>query len=99
MARTCLETFVELACDKTPRAMPALLRDQAMVQGQVGQAEAAVRAGRAFLMETVAESGAQVFITTTDAALVQAAAGAETAWYRVEAGFVRPGQKTGNSVS
>ena len=60
MARTCLETFVELARDKTPRAMPALLRDQAMVQGQVGQAEAAVRAGRAFLMETVADVWATV---------------------------------------
>jgi alkylation response protein AidB-like acyl-CoA dehydrogenase len=53
MARTCLETFFELAGAKTPRAMAALLRDQAMVQAQVGQAEAAVRAGRAFLMETV----------------------------------------------
>jgi alkylation response protein AidB-like acyl-CoA dehydrogenase len=53
MARTCLEMFFELAGSKTPRAMQALLRDQSMVQVQVGQAEAAVRSGRAFLMETV----------------------------------------------
>jgi indole-3-acetate monooxygenase len=53
MARTCLETFFELAGSKTPRAMQALLRDQSMVQVQVGQAEAALRSGRAFLMETV----------------------------------------------
>ena len=53
MARTCLETFFELAGSKTPRAMQAVLRDQSMVQVQVGQAEAAVRSGRAFLMETV----------------------------------------------
>jgi alkylation response protein AidB-like acyl-CoA dehydrogenase len=53
MARTCLETFHELAGAKTPRAMAALLRDQSMVQVQVGQAEAAVRSGRAFLIETV----------------------------------------------
>ena len=53
MARTCLETFFELAGSKTPRAMQALLRDQSMVQVQVGQAEAAVRSGRAFLLETV----------------------------------------------
>ena len=53
MARTCLETFFELAGAKTPRAMQALLRDQSMVQVQVGHAEAAVRSGRAFLLETV----------------------------------------------
>jgi alkylation response protein AidB-like acyl-CoA dehydrogenase len=53
VARTCLETFFELAGSKTPRAMQALLRDQSMVQVQVGQAEAALRSGRAFLMETV----------------------------------------------
>ena len=53
MARTCLEAFFELAGSKTPRAMPALLRDQSLVQVHVGQAEAALRSGRAFLMETV----------------------------------------------
>ena len=40
MARTCLNTFIELAGAKTPRAMPSLLRDQSMVQVTVGQAEA-----------------------------------------------------------
>jgi alkylation response protein AidB-like acyl-CoA dehydrogenase len=53
MARACLDTFVELAGAKTPRAMQSLLRDQSMVQVSVGQAEAALRSGRAFLMETV----------------------------------------------
>ena len=60
MARTCLETFFELAGSKTPRAMPAVLRDQSMVQVQVGQAEAALRSGRAFLMETVRDLWATV---------------------------------------
>src|SRR5438034_5573192 len=55
MARTCLETFGELAGAKTPRAMQGLLRDQAMVQMTVGQAEAALRSGRAFLLEAVRE--------------------------------------------
>ena len=55
MARTCLETFSELAGAKTPRAMQALLRDQSMVQMTVGQAEAALRSGRAFLFEAVRE--------------------------------------------
>jgi alkylation response protein AidB-like acyl-CoA dehydrogenase len=60
MARTCLETFFELAGSKTPRAMPAPLRDQPMVQAQVGQAEAALRSGRAFLVETVRDLWATV---------------------------------------
>jgi alkylation response protein AidB-like acyl-CoA dehydrogenase len=55
MARTCLETFGELAGSKTPRAMQGLLRDQAMVQMTVGQAEAMLRTGRAFLYEAVRE--------------------------------------------
>ncbi len=55
MARSCLATFFELAGAKTPRAMEALLRDQSMVQASVGQCEAHLRAGRAFLMETVRE--------------------------------------------
>jgi alkylation response protein AidB-like acyl-CoA dehydrogenase len=53
MARTCLDTFAELAGSKTPRAMQALLRDQSMVQVNVGHAEAALRSSRAFLMESV----------------------------------------------
>ncbi len=55
MARSCLTTFFELAGAKTPRAMEALLRDQSVVQASVGQCEAHLRAGRAFLMETVRE--------------------------------------------
>jgi alkylation response protein AidB-like acyl-CoA dehydrogenase len=55
VARTCLDTFVELACAKTPRAMEALLRDQPVIQATVGQAEAHLRSGRAFLMEAVSE--------------------------------------------
>jgi indole-3-acetate monooxygenase len=53
MARACLTTFGELAGAKTPRTMQALLKDQSMIQVNVGQAEAALRTGRAFLMEAV----------------------------------------------
>ena len=53
LARMCLETFFELAGAKTPRAMPGLLREQSMVQVDVGHAEAHLRSGRAFLTEAV----------------------------------------------
>jgi DNA replication and repair protein RecF len=42
----------------------------------------------AFLMKYLAESGAQTLLTTTDAALVQRAAGAETKWLAVAQGRV-----------
>ena len=42
----------------------------------------------AFLMGYLADSGAQTLLTTTDAALVQRAAGADTKWFRVRAGSV-----------
>ena len=55
MARSCLEAFCDLAGSKTPRAVEGLLRDQSMTQVAVGHAEAAVRSGRAFLMEAVSD--------------------------------------------
>jgi alkylation response protein AidB-like acyl-CoA dehydrogenase len=54
VARTCLTTFLDLAAAKTPRAQ-ALLREQPMVQADVGRAESLLRSGRAFLMEAVRE--------------------------------------------
>ena len=55
MSRSCLEAFYDLAGSKTPRAVPGLLRDQSMTQVGVGHAEAALRSGRAFLMEAVSD--------------------------------------------
>jgi len=60
VARSCLTTFAELAGAKTPRGMPAMLRDQPTIQSDVGHAEANVRAGRALLTETVADVWATV---------------------------------------
>ena len=54
-ARAALNAFYELADAKTPGAMSELLRDQAMVQYEIGQAEALLRAARALLRETVRE--------------------------------------------
>ncbi len=44
----------------------------------------------AFLMQYLADSGAQTLLTTTDAQLVRRAAGAGTAWLSVTAGAVTP---------
>ena len=65
MARSSLETFFELAGAKTPRAMQALLRDHSMIQVNVGHAEAAVRTGRAFLLETIREIWSHLMATGT----------------------------------
>jgi alkylation response protein AidB-like acyl-CoA dehydrogenase len=54
-ARSCLASFMDLATTKTPRAMDALLRDQPMIQSEVGRAEARLRSGLAFLREAVRE--------------------------------------------
>ncbi len=55
LARSCLTEFYELAGSKTPRYVQGLLRDQPIAQFTVGQAEAAQRSGRAFLMDAVGE--------------------------------------------
>ena len=55
LARSSLETFSELAGSKAPRGLP-LLRDQAMVQSDVGHAEADLRSGRALLTEAVRDT-------------------------------------------
>jgi alkylation response protein AidB-like acyl-CoA dehydrogenase len=53
VARSCLDAFYQLAGSKSPRYMTGLLRDQVMTQFTVGQAEAQLRSGRAFLMEAI----------------------------------------------
>ena len=53
VARSALNAFAELASDKSARATPGLLREQPMVQADIGLAEAKLRASRAFLKEAV----------------------------------------------
>jgi alkylation response protein AidB-like acyl-CoA dehydrogenase len=55
LARSCLNAFFDLAGSKTPRYVQGLLRDQPITQFTVGQAEATLRSGRAFLMEAVCD--------------------------------------------
>ena len=58
LARSCLEVFYDLAGAKTPRGMPGLLRDQAMVQADMGRAEANLRSAKAFLTEAIRDTWA-----------------------------------------
>ena len=56
IARHALEIFKELAGIKKPIATQELLRTSPVAQSQLGEAEGLLRAGRAFLFETLAEA-------------------------------------------
>jgi indole-3-acetate monooxygenase len=53
VARGLLDSFVDLAKDKTPRGFKTALKDDGPTQMEVGYAEARLRAARMYLMGTV----------------------------------------------
>lgn len=53
VARAAIDEFVELAQIKVPRSSSELLRDRAIVQTRIGEAEAILRSGRALLFDVV----------------------------------------------
>lgn len=53
VARSCLDAFYDHAGKNTQRYAKGLVRNEPIVQYTVGQAEAWIRCGRAFLMEAV----------------------------------------------
>jgi alkylation response protein AidB-like acyl-CoA dehydrogenase len=56
IARSTLDAFVNLARDKTPRGTRTTLRENAVIQSEVAQAEARLRSARLFLLSTLEET-------------------------------------------
>jgi alkylation response protein AidB-like acyl-CoA dehydrogenase len=55
VARALLDAFMRLAAEKTPRGFQNPLRENAVIQSELAQAEARLRSARAFLMQSVSE--------------------------------------------
>jgi alkylation response protein AidB-like acyl-CoA dehydrogenase len=60
IARSSLDAFIELAREKEPRSSKRLVRDSALVQFQVAQAEAQLGSARAFLLGSLERIWADV---------------------------------------
>ena len=56
IARTAIDTLIELAATKRPARSDQPLAERLTVQAEVGRAEALYRSGRAFLYDSVAEA-------------------------------------------
>jgi indole-3-acetate monooxygenase len=55
IARASLDVFIDLARHKVQRGLKTPLRDNAVVQTNLAQAEVSIRAARTYLLQTVAE--------------------------------------------
>lgn len=55
IARSMLDDFVRLAVEKTPRGAKSTLRENAVIQAQVAQAEARLRSARGFLFSSLTD--------------------------------------------
>ena len=55
LGRACLDAFIGLAGVKAPKAYAKLLRENAVIQGQVALSEAKLQSARAFLLQVLHE--------------------------------------------
>ncbi|WP_426433637.1 acyl-CoA dehydrogenase family protein [Bradyrhizobium genosp. P] len=55
IARSALDTFIDVARNKVPRGMKSPIRDNAVVQSGLAQAEVNLRSARAFLLQSMAD--------------------------------------------
>src|SRR6185312_3582064 len=56
IARGALDYFVDLARNKMPRGFKSPLRDNAVIQSGLAQAEAGLRAARGFVLQSMADA-------------------------------------------
>ena len=71
IARAAMDGFVRLASEKVPYRFSGTLRQNPTVQGQIGLAEARLRAARLFLMDAIDTAWAAVTRDRTDPTLEQ----------------------------
>jgi alkylation response protein AidB-like acyl-CoA dehydrogenase len=55
-ARAALDSFIDLAAGKTPALMPTSLRDSAVIQSEIGIADARLNAARTWLLAVLREA-------------------------------------------
>jgi alkylation response protein AidB-like acyl-CoA dehydrogenase len=60
IARASLDSFVDVARNKIPRGKKSPLRDSAVVQTDLAQAEVGIRSARAFLLQSIADIWKQI---------------------------------------
>jgi alkylation response protein AidB-like acyl-CoA dehydrogenase len=66
IARGAIESFIELAACMSSIASPTLLRDRSFVQTRVAEAEAILRAARAYVVEAVGTTWEAVYTGVPD---------------------------------
>ncbi len=74
IARGALDNFVEMARNKVPRGGKSPLRDNAVVQSGLAQAEVNVRAARGFVLQSMADIWQDLVITVEQRITVRMAA-------------------------
>src|SRR6516164_4385004 len=80
IARTAIDTLIELAATKRPGRSDQPLAERLTVQAEVGRAEALYRSGRAFLYDSVDESWAAVQAAVQAIDLMYTAAGGSSVY-------------------
>jgi alkylation response protein AidB-like acyl-CoA dehydrogenase len=66
IARGAIDAYIDFTATQAQRGERRLLRDNLLIQDQVGRAEAALRAARSYVYQTIEESWHEVQRTRTN---------------------------------